>query len=199
VADLAFIVWLTGLPGSGKTNIARRLLSKLRSGGTNCYHLQMDRLRPLLIDEPKYTESERDYAYRALAVIAFTLYDAGICVIVDATAHRKRWRRFFRRLAGNFLEVYVKCPVEICIARETRRRSNLVRRRIYQDALERLRSGRGQTGLGSVPGVDVPFEEEEDADVLVVDSEVLSADALALQVFRELEARHYLSRSSAVY
>lgn len=190
--DLAFIVWLTGLPGSGKTSIARGLLRKLRKMDVNCYHLQMDKVRPLLIDRPKYTESERDYAYRSLALMAYTLYQAGVSVIVDATAHRRRWREFLRRLVGSFLEVYVKCPVEVCIRRETRRRSNLVRRRIYLDALDRIHAGGRRSTLGSVPGVDVPFEEGEQADILVVNSEGNSSEVLAQQILHKLRAERYL-------
>jgi adenylylsulfate kinase len=197
VVDLAFIVWLTGLPGSGKTNIAIRLSRKLRRMDVHCYHLQMDKVRRLLIDRPEYTESERDYAYRSLAVMAYTLYQAGVSVIVDATAHRRRWREFLRRLVESFLEVYVKCPVEVCIKRETRRRSNLVRRRIYLDALHRIHPGRRRSVLGSVPGVDVPFEEGDRADILVVDSESNSSEVLAQQILHKLRAERYLPQSSA--
>ncbi|MFQ5552384.1 MAG: adenylyl-sulfate kinase [Thermoplasmata archaeon] len=152
---------MTGLPGSGKSTIARHLSSGLTKRGIEFQLLEMDHIRPMLTPEKKYTEQERDFAYRALVVMGALLVESGTNVIIDATAHRRRWRDFAREHIQDFKEVYVRCPVEVCIEREAKRKSPLVRQNIYKDALKDLRREERPEGLGQVIGVDVPYEEGE--------------------------------------
>jgi adenylylsulfate kinase len=64
------------------------------------------------------TEAEQEIAHRALAYAARLLTDAGVTVIVDATAPRRAWREAARRLIPCFAEVQLVCPAEICLERE---------------------------------------------------------------------------------
>jgi len=160
-------VWLTGLPGSGKTTIANELIKKFEQDKIKVEYLRMDEIRKILTPQKEYTEKERDYAYRALVSIGKFLTDNGINVLIDATAHKKVWRELARKLIQNFVEVYVKCPFEICITRETRRKDNLIVRNLYKKALERMKSGKRIVGLGEVIGVDVDYEEPEKPELTI--------------------------------
>lgn len=141
--------------------------------------LSMDRIRPMLFPNPKYSDEERDAAYRALVLAASLLSKTGTNVLIDATGHKLVWRNLARKVCRRFVEVYVKCPIEICIERETRRKNNkLVRKKLYSSALRRLRTGRKNYGLGKVPGVDQPFQPSRKAEI-VLDSSVEKPKAIA--------------------
>jgi len=162
------VLWICGLPGSGKSTIAKIVLRKLaKEHSLQFAYLSMDEIRKMIFTEPTYDDRERDAAYRMIVLIASFLSKSGVSVLIDATAHRRVWRDLARRELGEkYLEAYVKCPIEICIERETKRENGNVRRRLYEDALERSKTGKEVSGLGKVPGVDEPFEES-DAEIVV--------------------------------
>jgi len=185
-----WVVWLTGLPGSGKTTITKKLLEKLEKENMKVEHLRMDEIREILTPERKYTEEERDHAYRALVLIAKLLSKNGINVIIDATGHRRKWRELARELIPNFFEVYIKCPLEVCMEREARRRDNLVLSNLYKKALRRLQTGEKVEGLGEVIGIDVKYEEPENPE-LVVESDKLSPEESSEKIFKFLKIRRF--------
>lgn len=147
----AFAVWLTGIPSSGKTTIARGLKKRLVDMGYSVEILESDELRRLLTPKPSYTEDERDFFYRAMAVIGKYLVDRGIVVIFDATAHKRLYREYARNIIENFIEVYLKCPLDVCIHRDVKG--------LYRKALD------GE--ITALPGLQVPYEEPLNPDIEV--------------------------------
>src|SRR3972149_3610810 len=85
-------IWVTGPPGSGKTTLARGVAAALEARGVALKLLELDEVRKVVTPAPTYSETERDIVYRALAYMAKLLTEAGVPVIVDATAHRRAWR-----------------------------------------------------------------------------------------------------------
>ncbi|MEM3736596.1 MAG: adenylyl-sulfate kinase [Candidatus Bathyarchaeia archaeon] len=153
-------VWITGLPGSGKSTIARLLAKKLANKGILTQILSSDMLRRSLTPRLGYTEKERDQVYSALIFTAKLLTQNGINVIIDATGNRRRYRDKARKEIGNFLEAYLKCPLELCIEREKRRRKLLgAPRGIYKKGLNKLSS--------TVPGLGAPYEHPLNPEVTV--------------------------------
>ncbi|PKP57246.1 MAG: hypothetical protein CVT89_04870 [Candidatus Altiarchaeales archaeon HGW-Altiarchaeales-2] len=73
-----FCVWMTGIPGSGKSTIAKELADELKSRHINFQILRLDEIRKIVTPNPDYSEKERDIVYRALAMMAKFLYDNGI-------------------------------------------------------------------------------------------------------------------------
>ena len=147
--DHAFAVWLTGLPASGKSTVARALAKELESSGVDCAVLESDELRKILTPHPRYDESEREDFYSQMAWIGALLVRHGISVLFDATAYRRSYREQARREISNFIEVYVSCPLEVCMARDPKG--------IYRDAA---------TG-GQVPGLQAPYEPPIEPEVLI--------------------------------
>ena len=182
---MPFVVWITGLPGAGKTTIAKILMEILEEKGIPARYIRLDEIRRIIVPNPRYTEEERDIVYRALVLMAKFLHECGVNVVLDATGHRRRWRDLARELIPGFLEVYVKCPIEICMKRETEREQSLVKKRLYLDALERLRKGVKIEGLGEVPGVDVPYEESFNPD-LILESDRLNPRESAMLIYQKI-------------
>jgi adenylylsulfate kinase len=115
---MSWAIWITGLPGSGKTTVARGVAQVLRERGVPVSVLELAAVRQALLGGRMETEPERDIVHRALAYTAKALTDAGVPVIVDATASRRAWREWARGLIPHFGEVQLLCPPEICMVRE---------------------------------------------------------------------------------
>jgi adenylylsulfate kinase len=112
--------------------------------------LELDEIRRVLTPQPKYTEEERTVVYAALAYMAKLLTDEGVNVIVDATGNLHKYRDTAYLLIKDFGEVYVECPLDICMARESARKAEFAPTGIYR---------KGKTGKSStVPGLNVPYE-----------------------------------------
>lgn len=181
----AWTVWITGLPGSGKTATAKELVKELEKRKTKLQYLRMDEIRKILTPDPKYNEEERDHAYRALILIAKFLNDNGTNAIIDATAHRKIWRDLAREMIPNFFEVYINCPIDVCMKRESERKDNLIVNKLYEKALKRKSDGKEKGMVGEVIGVDVPYEEPEKPE-LIIDSQKLEPKECAEEILRLL-------------
>ena len=181
---MAWVIWLTGYPGSGKTSIAKALCALLH---TEYKLLRLDEFRKKIVPSPQYTEDERDIVYNALGVMAAFLSKHNINVVVDATAHRKKWRERTRDLIDDFYEVYIKCPLDICMERESQRVDNLIVSEMYKKAIkrkEKLDKGEPvkKSEVGDVIGVDVQYEEPETPE-LVIESDKVTVDEGALQIY----------------
>src|SRR6185369_12400390 len=79
---MSWAIWITGIPGSGKTTCARAAGEELRARGYPVRILELDPIRKTLTPEPRYTDNERDVVYRALGWMARLLTEASIPVIV---------------------------------------------------------------------------------------------------------------------
>ncbi len=184
-----WVVWLTGLPGSGKTARARELLKKLKQNNIRAEHLEMDEIREVLTPKRKYTEEERGYVYRAVVLVSKLLTENGVNVIIDATGHRRKWREMAREFIPNFVEVYIKAPLDVSMERESKRKDNLVLSNLYKKALKRKENGIEANGLGEVIGVDVEYEEPEKPD-LIIESNKLDPIESSEKIFHLLKVKY---------
>lgn len=178
-------VWFTGLPGSGKSSVARAVAEALEAAGRPVTLLSMDARRKVYFPAPAYTEDERESAYLMFAGDAAGLVREGRVVLMDATGNRKRWRDRARALIPRFAEVFVSCPVSVAMAREAARPEGLVMAGLYAKALARKATGEEVPGLGEVVGVDVPFEDDPAAEC-VVDAAAMSVGQARDEVLRFL-------------
>jgi len=149
--ELGWCVWITGLPGSGKSVVSDALLKLMNKKRIHVQLLSSDELRKVLTPKPDYSLEERDTVYRTLVYIAYLLTANGTNVIIDATGNRRSYRDEARRQIPRFIEVYLECPLEICVEREVKRvNTHNAPSRIYSKAFE----GKAPT----VPGVGEPYE-----------------------------------------
>ncbi len=176
-ALLPWAIWLTGLPGSGKTVIAQKVKHLLEESGVEARILQLDEIRKVITPTPTYSQAERDMVYASLAYMAKLLTEVGANVIIDATGNRLRYREVARRLIPNFAEVYLQCPLQICIHRESKRQNKFSPKDIYTKSKKQD---------ATVPGVNVPYEEPK-APEIVVDTARLDIDQAAQKIVKGVE------------
>lgn len=174
-------VWFTGLPGCGKSTVAKKLVDELRDEGVDVVYLAMDERRKVYIPDPQYTPEEREVAYRLFVEDALSLVSSGRCVVMDGSAHRRKWRDYAREKIRYFAEAHLRCPVDMAMKRESGRQQGLVMAGLYEKALERMNTGKQFPGLGEVIGVDIPFEEDPNAECIVL-TENLDADQVLAKV-----------------
>jgi len=179
-------VWVTGLPGSGKSVISQALLKKLKAKGVNAQFLSSDMLRKVVTPKPSYSLEERDIVYATLVFIAKLLTENGVNVVIDATGNLRRYRDEARKQIVRFIEAYLRCPLDICIERESKRGITFhAPKDIYK---------KGKTGKSStVPGLGAPYEPPLKPEV-TVDSEKLSPEECAQKILKTLTKTFQLSR-----
>lgn len=169
---MAWAVWVTGLPGSGKSTVARDMSVILKEKGIRVKVLEMDEVRKVLTPQPTYSEEERSIVYAAIGLMAKLLADEGVNVIVDATGNLKKYRDVASKLIPDFGEIYVQCPIEICMEREASRRGGHAPHDIYK---------KGMAGQSStVPGLNVPYEAPEHP-IAVVNTEKEPGEQAAIK------------------
>lgn len=169
----AFAVWLTGLPASGKSAIARALAAQLHARGVDCAVLESDVMRTQLTPFARYDEAERDFFYATLAGLGVSLVRQGRPVIFDATANRRRYRDAARESIGRFLEAHVDTPPEVCAARDPKG--------LYHDRK-----------ISSLPGVYAPYEPPL-APEIVLHGDRGTPERSAERVVAALQARGWLA------
>ncbi len=161
--DRGVVVWLTGLPGSGKTTLARGVAEKLKAKGYRVELLDGDWARRTVSEGAGFTREERRRHLRRIAWIARLLARNGVIVLCSFVSPYRDVRREVREIVEEegipFIEVYVKASLETVMKRDPKG--------LYAKAL------RGE--IKHMTGVDDPYEPPESPEV-VVDTEKLSVE-----------------------
>ena len=168
-------IWVVGLPGSGKSSLAKGIHEHLVERGHAVVALEMDKRRKLYFPEPTYSVKEREQAYAMFVDDAVALVEKGQNVLMDGSAYKVAMRAEARQKISRFAEIFVQCDLDEAIRRESARPEGEVMAGLYRKALERQASGTQFPGLGEVIGVDVEFEVGRDAE-LVIDNTHMSAE-----------------------
>ncbi len=163
------VVWISGLPSSGKSTFARALAGKLRAGGTSHCVLDGDAVRAALHPAPGYTPEARAAFYETLSDLAVLLAQQELIVLVAATAGLREYRELARRRAPRYFEVEVATPLEECERRDSKG----------------LYAGARASQVEHVPGVSAPNERAESPDVVASGGR----DEAALERARQLLTR----------
>jgi len=170
-AQPARCIWLTGLPGAGKTTLASALEQRLREQGRPTCVLDGDSLRTGLCRDLGFSEADRIENVRRVAEVARLMVDAGLTVMVALVSPFHAQRRLARQLLsdGEFIEVFVDTPLEEC------------ERRDPKGMYARARGGK----LKDFTGIDSRYERPENPE-LRIDTSVISVEASVELVLRRL-------------
>lgn len=163
------VVWLTGLPSSGKSTLAERLRERLAALGRCAVVLDGDDVRGALVPAPGYSPPERDAFYATLGRLAALLARQRAVVLVAATAPRRAHREEARALAPRFVEVFLDVSGEECARRDPK------------GLWARARAGEAP----QLPGAGAPYEPPRAAEVRAGGGEDAAAVEAVLRALAE--------------
>lgn len=171
-----FTVWFTGLSGAGKTTLAQRLVSELGSRRIKVEVLDGDEVRTNLSAGLGFSKADRDRNIRRIGYVSRLLARNGVGVITAAISPYREVREEVRQSIENdgaqFIEVYVKCPINVLAERDVKG--------LYRKALA------GE--ITQFTGVSDPYEEPLDPE-LVVETDRESIDQSMERIIAELAKR----------
>lgn len=171
-----FTVWFTGLSGAGKTTLAQRLVSELGSRRIKVEVLDGDEVRTNLSAGLGFSKADRDRNIRRIGYVSRLLARNGVGVITAAISPYREIRQEVRQSIENdgaqFIEVYVKCPINVLAERDVKG--------LYRKALA------GE--ITQFTGVSDPYEEPLDPE-LVVETDRESIDQSMARIIVELAKR----------
>ncbi len=147
------IIWFTGLPSSGKTTIARELDRTLHERGVHTYILDGDNIRHGLNKNLGFSREERRENIRRIAEVSKLFMDAGIITMCAFVSPYTEDRTEARKLVkdAEFIEVYLQCPVDVCMQRDPKQ--------LYKKAM------RGE--IKGFTGVDDPYEAPQRPEIVL--------------------------------
>lgn len=153
-------LWFTGLSGSGKSSIASCVEEKLFASGIHTYFLDGDNIRQGLNNDLGFSANDRKENIRRIGEVAKLFVDAGTVVLASFISPYQVDRDLVRQLfqKEDFLEVYVKCSIEVCEKRDPK------------GLYKKVRSGE----ITNFTGISAPYEEPEYPEI------ILSTDAFSL-------------------
>jgi len=151
MAHTGFTLWFTGLSGAGKSTLAKRVEQRLKEIGRDVEVLDGDIVRTHLSKGLGFSREDRDTNIKRIAFVCNLLTRNGVICISAAIAPYCEAREWARREIGNFVEIYVKCPIDVCRQRDVKGLYKLV------DAGK----------IKNFTGVDDPYEEPEHPELLV--------------------------------
>ena len=170
-----FTLWFTGLPSSGKTAVADSVAEILKERGLKVERLDGDIVRKSLTRDLGFSKKDRDENIRRVTFVAKLLTRNGVAVLVSFISPYREIRAYAREEIGNFIEVYIKCPLEVCIERDIRG--------MYEKAIK------GE--IKEFTGISDPYEEPLKPEVLLeTDKETLEESAS--KVIQKLNDLGYL-------
>lgn len=172
------VVWLTGLSGAGKTTLATAVLAALQARQVAAHIIDGGSARRTLGGELGYGKDDRDLLVRRIGFLAGLLAEHGVVVLVAVTAPYRAARDAVRAAVPNYLEVFVRCPIEELMVRDEKG--------LYRQAL----SG----AINHLPGATEVYEAPFDPDV-VVDREYHSVQAGVTHILAALERRGHLPQA----
>lgn len=175
----SYILWFTGLSGSGKSTIANYLEKELFQHGQSTYILDGDNIRKGLNSDLNFSLEGRKENIRRIGEVAKLLVDSGIIVISTFISPLKSDRQRVRDIVQHdeFIEIYVKCPLDKCEQRDPKG--------LYKKAR------RGE--IPEFTGISSPYEEPQNPE-LVIETDKYSIGDCVKQVLNYLKINGYLKK-----
>jgi adenylylsulfate kinase len=178
MANVGFTIWFTGLSGSGKSTLSEILEQRLQAHGHKVEIMDGDIVRTHLSKGLGFSREDRDTNIKRIAFVCNLLSRNGVICISAAIAPYREAREWAREHIGNFVEIYVKCPLDVCRARDVKGLYKLV----------------DEGKIKNFTGVDDPYEEPEHPE-LVVETDKETIEESISRIFAKLEELGYITRT----
>ncbi len=174
LAQNSFLLWFTGLSGSGKSTIANALEHKLYQEGIKTYALDGDNIRKGINNDLTFSPEDRKENIRRIAEVANLMVDAGVVVLAAFVSPYKKDRENIARIVGNdnFVEIFVNTSLEEC------------ERRDVKGLYKKARAGE----IKDFTGVNAPYEAPDSPDVEIV-TDGLSIEECVLRIYDKIKPK----------
>lgn len=174
----SFLIWFTGLSGSGKSTIANIVEQKLFQEGINTYTLDGDNIRKKINKDLTFSPEDRTENIRRIAEIANLMIDGGLVVLAAFVSPNKKDRDNIRNIVKeiNFVEVFINTSVEECERRDVKG--------LYRKA----RAGE----IKNMTGISAPYEAPENPDI-IINTESETAEGAALKIIEYITPKLQLN------
>jgi adenylylsulfate kinase len=174
-----FVLWLTGLPGAGKSTLANLAKERFSGNGHGVEVLDGDELRRNLSPELGFSKQDRELHAKRVAYLSKLLSKHGVIVIVALISPYRESRKYARDLIGqHFAEVYVKASPETC------------RRRDPKGLYKKAQEGK----IANMTGMQDPYEPPLEPE-LILDTETNDAVRCVDELYNFLTKRVLLTES----
>jgi adenylylsulfate kinase len=171
-----FTLWFTGLSGSGKSTISERVAHQLKKDGLAVELLDGDIVRTNLSKGLGFSHEDRDENIRRVGFVCQLLTRNGVAAVASVISPYRAARDHNRKKIGNFIEVYVRCPLDVCASRDVKG--------LYQKA----RAGE----IKGFTGVDDPYEEPLTPEI-ICDTDKESVEQSVEKVLGRVKELGYLA------
>lgn len=175
MANKGFTLWFTGLSGAGKSTLSETIEHRLRGSGQKVEVLDGDVVRTHLSKGLGFSREDRDTNIKRIAFVCGLLTRNDVICISAAISPYRETRQWARDHIGDFVEVYVKCPIEVCRQRDVKGLYKLV----------------DEGKIKGFTGVDDPYEEPEHPE-LIVETDKETVEESVERIFARLEDLGYL-------
>ena len=118
MSENGYVLWFTGPPGAGKTTLAERLKTILNNNGTRVEILDGDEIRKGLSKDLGFSKEDREKHNERVMFVAKLLSRNGIVTLVPLISPYRAVREKARKEIPNFIEIYIKCPLDVLIKRD---------------------------------------------------------------------------------
>ncbi|ADC66537.1 adenylylsulfate kinase [Ferroglobus placidus DSM 10642] len=172
---MSFVVWLTGPSGAGKTTLARALEKRLKEMGLKVEVLDGDEIRRKLYPDIGFSKEAREMHNRVVIHMAKLLSRNGVVTVVSLISPYKSVREKAREEIGKFIEVYLKCPLEVRMKRDPKG--------LYAKAM------RGE--IKNLTGYDGVYEEPDDPE-LILETHKMSVEEEVEAIIEKAKELGYL-------
>ncbi len=173
--NTGFTIWFTGLSGSGKSTLSEVIEQRLKVLGRNVEVLDGDIVRTHLSKGLGFSREDRDTNIKRIGFVCNLLTRNGVICISAAIAPYREARDWARKEIGNFVEVYVRCPIDVCRQRDVKGLYKLV----------------DEGKIKNFTGVDDPYEEPLHPE-LIVETDKETVDESVARIFAKLTQLGYL-------
>jgi adenylylsulfate kinase len=175
MANKGFTLWFTGLSGAGKSTLSETIEHRLKASGQKVEVLDGDVVRTHLSKGLGFSREDRDTNIKRIAFVCGLLARNDVICISAAISPYRETRQWARDHIGDFVEVYVKCPIEVCRQRDVKGLYKLV----------------DEGKIKGFTGVDDPYEEPERPE-LIVETDRETVEESVERIFARLEDLGYL-------
>lgn len=171
MAQTGFTIWFTGLSGAGKSTLAEALEQRLKQYGRNVEILDGDVVRTHLSKGLGFSREDRDTNIKRIAFVCGLLTRNGVIAISAAIAPYREARAWARQEIGNFVEIYVRCSLDVCRQRDVKGLYKLV----------------DEGKIKNFTGVDDPYEEPEQPELIIESATETCPESVARILTRLVE------------